>query len=162
MGKKTSAAKTGIFAAIIGAIAGILFAPKSGKETRKDLKDAAIKANREAEKKLKNLHAELKEKSDEASVELDKLKGKTREELADLAKRAEFAREKASELIAAVRDFEADDDEVEKAIKDGKDIVKQLDAKITPKKTVSKAKKPAAKTAAKKTTKKTAKKPAKK
>lgn len=35
---------TGIIAAALGAVAGILFAPKSGKETRADIKKKAVEA----------------------------------------------------------------------------------------------------------------------
>lgn len=40
-GKGTSFAKGALIGALAGAAAGILLAPKSGKETRKDIKDGA-------------------------------------------------------------------------------------------------------------------------
>lgn len=125
MGKK-SLLKGGVIGVVVGAVTGILFAPKSGKETRQDIKDKAAKANKEAEKKLKELHAELKVKTDEANVLVNKAKGKASEEAADLAKRAEFTKEKISELISAVRNFEAEDSEVEKALNEGKKLVKKI------------------------------------
>ena len=48
-----------IVAGAVGYVAGILTAPKSGKETRKDIGDAAVKAKNEAERKLKKMHSEL-------------------------------------------------------------------------------------------------------
>jgi gas vesicle protein len=131
---KKSIVKGGLIGVIIGAVGGILFAPKSGKETRKDIKDAAVKANREAEKKLKDLHTELNEKADEAKKMATEFSGKAKEEVEDLAKRAEFAREKIGELITAVREFEADESEVDKAVKDGKEVVKKIKQSKTKKK----------------------------
>ena len=46
-------------AAAVGYLAGVLSAPKSGKETRKDIARTASKARIEGEKQLKNLHSEL-------------------------------------------------------------------------------------------------------
>lgn len=123
---KKSGIKGGIFGVLIGVIGGILFAPKSGKETRKDLKEAAIKANMDAEKRLKQLHSDLKEKSNEAKDKAEELTGKAKEEMSDLAKKAEFAKGKVSELITAVREFEADDKEVEKVITDGKNVIEKI------------------------------------
>jgi gas vesicle protein len=48
-----------IIAGIAGYIAGILTAPKSGKETRQDIKDAAEQGMAEAEKQLKKLHTQM-------------------------------------------------------------------------------------------------------
>ena len=125
MGKK-SVVKGGIIGIILGAIGGILFAPKSGKETRKDIKDAAVKANREAEKQLKKLHSELSDKAEEAKKMAAEYKGKAKEELDDLSQRAEFTKQKVSELITAVREFEAEEHEVDKAIKDGEKVVEDI------------------------------------
>ncbi len=76
MSKETNSFLKGLaFGAIAGAVAGILFAPKSGAETRKDiqdlagnLKDKAVdmysEARTKVEKKVKSLKA-LGEKIDE-------------------------------------------------------------------------------------------------
>ena len=137
MGKK-SAVKGGIFGVVVGAIAGVLFAPKSGKKTRDDIKKTAAKVNKEAEKKLKEVHAELKEKAEEAKKLADEYSGKAKEEYEDLAKRAEFAKTKVSELIAAVRDFEADDSEVDEAVNEGKKVVGDIKKKSSAKKSAKK------------------------
>ena len=123
----------GVIGILIGAISGILFAPKSGKETREDIKAAAARANHEAEKRLKQLHTELKHKSDEVRQQADTLKGKAQSELTDLSKRAEIVRGKISETISAVRDFEAEDEEVEKAITEGEELVKEIEHKTSAK-----------------------------
>lgn len=123
---KKEAVKGGIIGVLIGAVAGILFAPKAGKETRKDIKDAAIKANHEAEAKLKELHKELMQKTEEAKEFTAEYTGKAKDELEDLQKRAEFTKKKISELISAVREFEAEDEEVASVLAEGKEVVKKL------------------------------------
>ena len=137
---KKSVVKGGVIGVLIGAIGGILFAPKSGKETRKDIKEAAHKANSEAEAKLKQLHGELMEKVAEAKQMAAEYTGKAKDEIEDLQKRAEFTKQQVSELISSVREFEADDSEVDKALSEGKSLVEKI----------TKAKKPAKKPASKK------------
>ncbi len=126
---KKSVVKGGIIGVVLGAIGGILFAPKSGKETRQDIKDAALKANKEAEAKLKKLHTELGDKADEAKKMAEEYKGKAKTELNELGQRAEFAKQKVSELISAVREFEAEESEVEKILKEGKKVVADITGK---------------------------------
>lgn len=63
MGKSGKIAVSAIIAATAGYVAGILTAPKSGKETRKDIQDKALKAKREAEARLKALYSDI-EKND--------------------------------------------------------------------------------------------------
>lgn len=126
---KKGLVKGGIIGVIIGAVSGLLFAPKSGKETRDDIKAAAARANKEAEARLKQLHTDLKDRSEVVKEHADGLKGKAQSELNDLGKRAEIVRGKISETISAVRDFEANDEEVEKTIAEGKKLVKEIDSK---------------------------------
>jgi gas vesicle protein len=64
-----------------GYIAGILTAPKSGKETREDIKSGASKVRVEAEKQLKKLHSDLSGLIKEAEVHRKKLSLKARQEL---------------------------------------------------------------------------------
>lgn len=55
--KQSIAIPIGAFAigALAGALAGVLFAPKSGKETREDIKDAVAKINRDVAHRLSSL-----------------------------------------------------------------------------------------------------------
>jgi gas vesicle protein len=76
MSKK--AVKVGILAAIGGVIAGILLAPKSGKETRADIKREAKKAGEKGKKV-----------ADKAKVEGKKVVAKGKKEGKKAAKRAE-------------------------------------------------------------------------
>lgn len=113
-------------AAGAGYLAGILTAPKSGKETRKDVKDAAVKAKLDAEKELKKLHSEVSAQIDKAKkVALDF----TSEHKADLDKlvaKAVTAKEKAKQMLTALHDGAAEDKDLKSAIKDANDAIDHL------------------------------------
>jgi gas vesicle protein len=105
-------------AAAAGYLTGLLTAPKSGKETRKDIKDAASKFAREAEKKLKSLHTELSELIDKAEGVLKDKKANVQKGLDKAVEVAKQNQAKVKELISAVRNGETDQPELKKAIKD--------------------------------------------
>jgi len=113
-------------AAVVGYVAGILTAPKSGKETRADVKDAATKGIAEAEKDLKKLHAELDELVAKVKQKSDAVSGSTRKEFDKLLDTAKVSKEKASELIAAVRNGKADDKDLKKAVSDATKAIDHL------------------------------------
>ena len=113
-------------AAAAGYIAGILTAPKSGKETRKDIKDGAQKGLKEAEKQLKNLHTELSNVIDETKTKAGKLTGKTKDELDALIEKAKDSKEKAREMLSALHEGDAQDKELQKAIKDASKAIAHL------------------------------------
>jgi gas vesicle protein len=103
---------------VTGFLAGILTAPKSGKETRKDIKDTANKVTREAEKKLKTLYSELTD-TIESGKKLAKREGaKVKKELLTALQAAEKTQQKVKEVISAIRDGEADHPELDKAVKE--------------------------------------------
>ncbi|HVX57156.1 MAG TPA: YtxH domain-containing protein, partial [Candidatus Saccharimonadales bacterium] len=68
----------GTIAAAAGYLAGILTAPKSGKETRADIKETASDSVAQAEKELKKLHTELGKVIDEARINGDKFSAKAK------------------------------------------------------------------------------------
>lgn len=103
-------------AAGAGYLAGILTAPKSGKETRQDIANQAVKLKIEAEKKLKVMHGELGELIKDAEVKLKKLSDKSKAELAKATEKAKLAREKAKEMLSAIRSGEADDKNLQSAL----------------------------------------------
>lgn len=107
-----------LIGAAAGVITGLLTAPKSGKETRKDIKDKAGKVFAEAEKQLKSLHTELGELIERGSKQLDSQKGKAKIELDKAINSAKNAQLKAKEVISAIRSGETVHPELEKAIKD--------------------------------------------
>lgn len=107
-----------LIGAAAGLVVGILTAPKSGKETRKDIKETAGKVFSEAEKRLKLLYGELNDLIETGKKEASKHSGKAKEELdkaIDVAQKAQF---KAKEVITAIRSGETANPELENAIKD--------------------------------------------
>ncbi len=62
--------------AVAGAIAGIVLAPKSGKETRKDIKDASDKAVKGAKEKGDNLFKKVKKDLESKKAEKEKAEKK--------------------------------------------------------------------------------------
>ena len=113
-------------AAVAGYVAGILTAPKSGKETRGDIKDTADKGFAEAEKDLKKLHTELDKTIKEAKVASDKAGVKAKKELGELIDKAKDTKEKAREVLSAIHEGDAEDKDLKKAVKDAGNSIKHL------------------------------------
>ncbi len=113
-------------AAAAGYIAGILTAPKSGKETRADVKKATNETIAQAEKDLKRLHTELGKVIDEARIKGDKLSAKAKNELADLVDKAKDSKEKVREVISAVHEGDAEDIDLKKAVKEANTALDHL------------------------------------
>lgn len=111
-----------LFAGIAGYIAGILTAPKSGKETREDIKQGIV----EAEKQLKKLHTQLANVITEAKEVAGTLKGKAQEELQQAIDQTTVVKEKARELLSALHEGDADDKELKKAIHDANNAIDHL------------------------------------
>lgn len=105
-----------IVAAAAGYIAGILTAPKSGKETRQDIKDTAIKTKQEAEKKLKEMHSELDKLLTQAKDKGKKLKKGAADEFASVVAKAQFAKQKAREVLSALHEGDAEDQDLQDAL----------------------------------------------
>ena len=113
-------------AAIAGYLAGILTAPKSGRETRGDIKDAASENLAQAEKELKKLHTEPGQVIDEARVKGDRMSAKARNDLAELVDNAKDTKEKVREVISAFHEGEAEDADLQKAVKQANAALKNL------------------------------------
>lgn len=116
----------GAVAAAAGYLAGILTAPKSGRETRADVKKAADENLAQAEKELKKLHTELGQVIDEARVNGDRMSAKARNDLSDLVDNAKDTKEKVREVISAFHEGEAEDADLKKAVKQANAALKNL------------------------------------
>lgn len=116
-----------VIAAVAGFFAGILSAPKSGKETRDDIKDAAIKAKSEAEKSLKAIHSELNSVLADVKVKGEELGGKAKVEFEEVVVKAKKAKEKVRDVLSGLHDGDADDPDLKKALQDAKDALKSLE-----------------------------------
>lgn len=115
-----------VIAAAAGYVAGILTAPKSGKETREDIKDTAVKTYKTAEKELKELHTELSKLMDEAGKKAGQLKGTAQKNLDKAMETAKVAKGKARDLLSAVHEGDADDKDLGQAVKEAKKAVDHL------------------------------------
>ncbi len=113
-------------AAVGGYLAGILTAPKSGRETRQDIKRTARNSISEAERQLKNVAAELGDVLDEAKRRSANLSDQARKELDTLVAQARTAREKAREVVSAVHEGDAEDDDLRLAVDQGNSALKHL------------------------------------
>jgi gas vesicle protein len=109
-------ALSAVIAAVTGYLAGILTAPKSGRETRQDIKNTAKKGVAEAEKQLTQAHAELDKLLGEAKAKGAKLSGKAKPQLDNVLSAATSSRDKAAEVLSAVRGKGTNDKDLKKAM----------------------------------------------
>jgi gas vesicle protein len=117
-------------AAAAGYVAGILTAPKSGKETRGDIKAAALKKRADAEKELKHLQTELDKLIQQGKAKATKLSGKAKLELDTLVEKAKTAKEKTAQVIGVLRNGDAKDADLKTAVTSAKSSIEHLRAYI--------------------------------
>jgi gas vesicle protein len=115
-----------LLAGAAGYIAGILTAPKSGKETREELADKAGEVKDEAAAKLHEAQNELGDLLKQAKTKSVALGSKAREEFNESVVRAKDAKDKVGYLLKSVKAGEADDPELDKAIRQAKQAAKNL------------------------------------
>ncbi len=120
-----------LIAAAAGYLAGILTAPKSGRETRGDIKQAASTSVTEAEKQLKKLHTELNQLLAATQSKGADAKGRAKEELDGLVSKSTAAKQKARELLSAVHEGDADDKDLKRAITEASKAVSHLRSYLT-------------------------------
>ena len=113
-------------AAGLGYIAGILTAPKSGKETRKDIKDKAVQTKEDLVKKLTELSGELGEVIAKGKSRAKSLETAARAELEKAVNAAVLTKDKAKDILTSVKKGEAEDKDLQNAIKDVHDAVDNL------------------------------------
>jgi gas vesicle protein len=115
-----------IIAAAAGYVAGLLTAPKSGKETREDIKRKANEVYVAAEKELKKLHTELNEKLTAANEKLGELRETGGKKFDEALEQAKKAKDKAREMLSSLHDGEANDKDLQKAIAEATKAVENL------------------------------------
>lgn len=116
------------FAAAAGYVAGILTAPKSGKETRQDIKDKASETYAAAEKELKKLHTELTEVLGQVNAKLKDIRAEGGRRFDEVLAQSNKAKDKVREMLSGLHDGEADDKDLQKAISDATKAVEELRA----------------------------------
>lgn len=112
--------------ALAGYVAGVLTAPKSGKETREDIKNKATETYATAEKELKKLHTELNDVLAEASDRFSSLRGKGEKSLDEAVEKGKKAKEKAREVLSGLHDGDVEDKDLKKAIAEATKAVENL------------------------------------
>jgi gas vesicle protein len=113
-------------AASAGFVAGILTAPKSGKQTRESLKQKADRSYTETERELKKINLELTKVISDAKLNSEKVSGRAQKELADLMDKAKDTKEKGREMLSALHEGSAEDKDLKKAIKDANNALEHL------------------------------------
>jgi gas vesicle protein len=123
-GKKM--ALSAVVAGVAGYLGGILTAPKSGKETRKDIVENAEGFKEDTEDQLKKANDELKVLLKDAKTKSVALSAQAREEFNEAVLRAKDAQNKASTTLKAVKNGAAEDPDLNKAVKQARLAVKNL------------------------------------
>lgn len=115
-----------IITGIFGYLAGILTAPKSGKETREDIADKAGEVKSEGLKKLKEVEEELAAILGNVQQKAGNLSDKAKAEYVVALNSAKDAQTKAKAIIKAAKSGSAEDEDLNEAIKQTKVAIKSL------------------------------------
>ncbi|MEI7682826.1 MAG: YtxH domain-containing protein [Candidatus Saccharibacteria bacterium] len=126
MGKAKNVAIGAMIAGVAGYVTGILTAPKSGKETRKDIKDKAMQTKVEAEKQLKQLHSQLDLLLKKGKAASAKLSNSAKVEWEKISKAATASKEKVRAVLSSVHEGGTDDKDLQQAISDANTAVNHL------------------------------------
>ena len=126
MAKSNKFAVSALVAGVVGYLAGVLTAPKSGKETRNDIKQDVSKHWADVEKELKSLHTELAGRVDDLKAKADKLTGKAQDEVNDLLTKARDSKEKVRVMLSAIHEGDAQDVDLQKALKEANLALKHV------------------------------------
>ena len=118
-------------AAAAGYVAGILTAPKSGKETRKDIHDTALKARAEAEKRLKKVHTELQQLVATGQDRLQEASTKTKKGFEDALEQAKDVKSRAKDLLTAIHEGDSNDKDLQQAIDEADKAIEHLKTYVT-------------------------------
>lgn len=113
-------------AGFAGYLAGILTAPKAGKETRADLRDRADELRENMIDQLHELNDELKVLLKMAKSRSSDLSSSAKAEFNEALVRAKDAQNKTSQVIKAFKNGEADEPELNKAAKQARQAIKNL------------------------------------
>jgi gas vesicle protein len=113
-------------AGVTGYLAGILTAPQSGKDTRGDVAGTAGDMVGGAEEQLQTLSNELKALIKQTKVKTIALSSQARKDFNEALVKAKDAENKAATVLKSVKAGEAEDPELNKAIKQAKQAKKNL------------------------------------
>jgi gas vesicle protein len=129
MAKTSLLKRIAIGAALAGAagyVAGLITAPKSGRETRKDLAKKADTSRADIESQLRDMQAELGSILDDAKGKSGDLSSNAQKELKSLVEKAKDSKDKVRKVMNAVHDGDAKDKDLKKAIADAKHALEHI------------------------------------
>lgn len=127
MSKRSSnVALGGLLLAGLGYMVGVLTAPKSGRETRRDIQRAALRAKTEAEKNLKSVHSELNELIEKAKKGTNTASTRARLNIDEAIIKGQDAREKVREILSAFHEGEPEDKDLRNALNEAKKSIEHL------------------------------------
>ncbi len=112
--------------AAAGFVTGILLAPKSGKETRADLKNGATKAVKVASKQLNTAHQELSKVVEKAETQLSKVKAEAKKDAEKALDAAKKTRDQVASVIAAVKSGNSTDEDLDMSVKNAQAAIDSL------------------------------------
>jgi gas vesicle protein len=115
-----------VIAGTIGYLAGVLTAPKTGKQTRSDIAHKAGDIKLDAEAELEDLNQELKELIKNAKVKTVALSSTARAEFNEAVVRAKDVQNKSAQVLKAAKAGEAQDPDLNKAVKQASQAIKNL------------------------------------
>jgi gas vesicle protein len=116
-------------AILVGAasyVAGILTAPKKGKETREDIRHASVNFKISLEKSLKKLYADSSQQLERALHVNQKLTAQTKKELDLLVASVKHAKDRIKIYLTSLRDGEIEEEEITLLLSDGRDNTERL------------------------------------
>jgi gas vesicle protein len=116
-------------AILVGAasyVAGILTAPKKGKETREDIRHASINLKISLEKSLKQLYADSTKQLERALNINQQLTTRTKQELESLITAVKHARDNIKIYLTSLRDGDIEEEQITLLLSDGRDNTERL------------------------------------
>lgn len=109
-----------LLAGIVGFLVGILAAPKSGKETRDDLKRSTKVAAWQIEKDLKAIHTELRQLIATASTAVRDTSKQAKKDFGKAIDRAKKSQSKVKVVLSTIHEGKSDDPELTAALEEAK------------------------------------------
>ncbi len=115
-----------MIAGVAGYVAGVLTAPKSGRDTREQIKTATVHSVNESEKQLKKLHTELSDLVLELKHQSREVSGQAKQGLHEAQDLASDAKLKVREILSAVHEGDADDKDLDRAVTEASKAIKHI------------------------------------
>jgi gas vesicle protein len=113
-------------AAVAGYVAGLLTAPKRGQDTRDDILDVAEKGKVDLEKEFKGISREIGHVVRDAKKKSVKVNKKGQAEIRTMVEKSLDNKEKLREVISAIHDGSAEDEDLKRAVKNANSAIEHL------------------------------------